>query len=232
MGAGAALRLYLSSFRLGNQPRKLVDLVAAGGGPAGRSRSGPPRALVIANTCDAFPEAERPARVERELAALRGLGFAAEELDLRNYFNPSKRGALTAALAKADLVWARGGNSFVYRRAMRQSGFDELLVDALSRDALVYGGYSGGMAVLAPSLHGIEIVNDPAAVPALYDPAPIRECLGLIPYYVAPHYKSDHFASADMEKVIQYFIDHHMLFKALRDGEVIVIEGGREEILA
>jgi dipeptidase E len=233
VGAGAALRLYLSSFRLGNQPRKLVDLVAAGPRRAGGSTA-QPRALVIANTCDTFEEAERRPRVERELAALRGLGFSADELDLRNYFDPSKRGSLAAQLAAADLVWARGGNSFVYRRAMRRSGFDDLIADALARDALVYGGYSGGIAVLAPSLQGIEIVNDPAAAPAPYDsdPAPIWECLGLIPYYVAPHYKSAHFASPGMDKVIQYFIDHHMPFKALRDGEAILIEGGREEILA
>lgn len=191
----------------------------------------PPRALVIVNTCDAFPAEERPERVEREIAALRGLGFDPEELDLREYFDGKRRAELRARLKRASLVWARGGNAFVYRRALRQSGFDDLLVDALSRDAVVYGGYSGGIAVLAPSLHGIEIVNDAAAAPAGYDPEPIWDCLGVIPYHLAPHYKSDHFASAGMDKVIAYFVDHRMLFKALRDGQAIVIEGAREEIL-
>jgi dipeptidase E len=189
-------------------------------------------ALVLANTCDTFSEAERKPRVEREIAALRGLGFTAEELDLRDYFSGNNRAELAARLAKAGLLWARGGNAFVYRRALRQSGCDSLLLDALGRDALVYGGYSGGIAVLAPSLHGIEIVNDPLAAPAGYHAEPIWDCLGLLPYYVAPHYKSAHFASPGMDKVIEYFIAHRMLFKALRDGEAIVIDGGREEIAA
>jgi hypothetical protein len=31
--------------------------------------------------------------------------------------------------------------------------------------------------------------------------------------------------------VVQYFIDHKMTFKALRDGEALVIDGEREEVL-
>jgi dipeptidase E len=185
---------------------------------------------VIANTCDLMPEAERRPRVEREIRALEGLGFQAEELDLREHFGAAPEG-LASRLDAADLVWARGGNAFVFRRALRQSGCDDLLRAALARDSLVYGGYSGGIAVLAPSLRGIEIVNDPDAVPAGYDPAVIWDCLGLVPYHIAPHYKSAHFASPGIDKVVQYFIDHKMTFKALRDGEALVIDGEREEVL-
>jgi dipeptidase E len=188
--------------------------------------------LVIANTCDIFPQAEREPRVSREITALESLGFQAEELDLRDYFKGGKTSAaLSIRLAACDLIWARGGNSFVYRRAMRQSGFDGLLTDLLARDAIVYGGYSGGIAVLAPSLEGIELVNDPDAVPEGYDPAVIREGLGLVPYSMAPHYKSNHPASPGIDLVIQYFIDHGMPYKALRDGEAIVVDGAREELV-
>ncbi|MDB5047758.1 MAG: serine peptidase [Fibrobacteres bacterium] len=191
------------------------------------------RALVIANTCDTFAQAERAPRVRREISALQGLDFQAEELDLRDYFDGGRsRTELSARLDACDLLWARGGNSFIYRRAMRQSGFDELLLDLLSRDALVYGGYSGGIAVLAPSLEGIEIVNDPEAVPAGYDPGVIRDGLGLIPFSIAPHYKSNHFASPGIDLVVQYFIDHGMPYKTLHDGEAIVVDGDREELIA
>lgn len=215
------MRLYLSSFRLGNRPQALTDLAGAN-----------KRALVVANTCDTFAEPERSPRVTREIDALQGLGFAAEELDLRDYFGGQKSDELRRRLSGAGLVWVRGGNAFVYRRALRQSGCDGILADLLARDTLVYGGYSGGIAVLAPSLRGIEIVNDPHALPAGYDPAVPWDGLGILPYYVAPHYRGSHFASADMEKVIRYFIDHHMLFRALRDGEAIVIDGASEAILS
>jgi hypothetical protein len=35
-----------------------------------------------------------------------------------------------------------------------------------------------------------------------------------------------------MESVVQYYIDRRVPFRVLRDGEVIVVRGGREEIVA
>lgn len=46
----------------------------------------------------------------------------------------------------------------------------------------------------------------------------------MLDYVIAPHYKSDHKESKDMDKVVEYMIDNKILFKALRDGEVIIIE--------
>ncbi len=55
-----AVRLYLSSFRMGDHPEHLVALV----GGDGR------RGVVIANAMDDAPSEVRRAGVERELAAL------------------------------------------------------------------------------------------------------------------------------------------------------------------
>jgi len=209
------MRLYLSSFRLGHNPRRLVDLTGAGG-----------RVAVIMNACDLLPEDERRIRLEGECAALHELGFHPEELDLRKYFDGDDHHAeLRSRLESYDLVWARGGNTFVLRRAMRMSGFDGIIREMLERDAIVYGGYSAGIIVLTPSLHGVELADDPDSIPEGYDPEIIWDCLGILPYALAPHYRSDHPESPDIEKVVEYFIDHHMLFRALRDGEVIVVDG-------
>lgn len=209
------MRLYLSSFRLGNHPQRLADL-------AGEKRD----AVVIVNACDLLAEEDRVIRVQQEITALQSLGFTATELDLRHYFgDEEKQHELRSLLETCGLIWVRGGNTFLLRRAMRASGFDEILRDLLQRDAIVYGGYSAGIAVLAPSLQGVELVDDPCSVPEGYDPDIIWECLGVLPYMVAPHYRSDHPESEDVERLVEYYIDNHMLFKALRDGEVIVVEG-------
>ena len=47
---------------------------------------------------------------------------------------------------------------------------------------------------------------------------------GLINYCIATHYKSDHYESELINKTVEYFIENKLLFKALRDGEVIIIE--------
>jgi dipeptidase E len=243
------LRLYLSSYRLGNRPQRLMELVAPSwpaGAPkaaAGASKTAPgPKALVIANACDLLEPAERRFRVEREIAALEGLGFRAEELDLRGYFpdaggsdgkpDAKEMAAIRAALASASLVWARGGNAFVLLRAMRRSGFAEALIAALASDSVVYGGYSGGIAVLPQTLRGLETVNDPAAIPPGYDPAVPWEGLGVLPYSLAPHYKSAHAASPGIDGVVRYFQAHGMPFKTIRDGEVRILSGLQEELVS
>ena len=114
---------------------------------------------------------------------------------------------------------------------MRASGFDKIILDFLEGDAIAYGGFSAGPVMLTPSLHGVELGDDPKVIPAGYDPEVIWECLGLLPYHLVPHYKSDHPESAGADQLVQYYIDHHMLFKTLHDGEVIVVNGEQEEII-
>jgi hypothetical protein len=35
-----------------------------------------------------------------------------------------------------------------------------------------------------------------------------------------------------MDAVVQYYVDRRVPFRARRDGEVIVLNGGREEVVA
>ena len=67
---------------------------------------------------------------------------------------------------------------FVLRYALHHSGGDAITAGALAADALVYAGYSAGPCVLAPSLRGLDAVDDPAAVTATYGAEPIWEGLG------------------------------------------------------
>ncbi len=208
------MRLFLSSFRLGNEPQKLVQL-------AGNNK----QAIIILNACDEFAEADRQIRLRQEVALLGELGFTSKEADLREYFNNSqKQQELRKLLSTAGLVWVRGGNTFVLRRAMKASGFDVMITDLLNRNAIAYGGYSAGACVLAPSLKSVEMVDDPNVVPEGYDPAIVWDGLGLIPYAIAPHYRSILPESASVNKLVQHYIDHHILFKALRDEDVIIVD--------
>ena len=216
------MRLYLSSFGLGNQPQKLVNLVA-----------GHTSAAIILNAYDFATEDTRKVRLQQEIQALQQLGFHPEELDLRHYFNDKhKQLDLRTLLTTYGLVWVRGGDSFILRRAMKASGFDEILLDMLAHDAIVYGGFSAGIAMLTPSLHGVELVDNPYDVPEGYDATVIWECLGLVPYAIAPHYRSDHPESAAVDRLVQYYIDNHILFKALRDGQVLLVQGSQEQVIS
>lgn len=137
------MRLYLSSFRLGCCPERLVALAGVGR-----------RLAVVANAMDAQPADERRVGVAREVAALTPLGFAVDELDLREVTPASA----ADALARFDVVWLRGGNVFVLADALEASGVGAALVERLAADTIVYAGDSAGPCVLAPTLDGPSVV--------------------------------------------------------------------------
>jgi dipeptidase E len=114
---------------------------------------------------------------------------------------------------------------------MLRSGFAPVLTEALAADALVYGGYSGGIAVLAPTLRGIEIVNDPVAVPEGLASETPWQGLGVVPFHLAPHYQSAHPASPGIDALVAYYRAHGMDYKTLRDGEAWIRSGAGEELL-
>ncbi len=187
------------------------------------------RCSIILNALDNAREA-RDRFLKSQTDALAKLGFATQELDLRLYFN--RGSALERLLGDVDLVWINGGNTFILRRAMRQSGFDVLIDRLLRKDRLVYAGFSAAAVIAAPDLHGLDITDDPSDAPEGYDPETVWTGLGLIAHSIAVHYKSDHSESALTEKEIAYYQSHGIPYKALRDGEVLVIDGDHAEILS
>lgn len=213
------MRLYLSSFRNGNKPEKLLELLGDGR-----------RTAVIFNAVDFKSESDRTTDYAAETERLKSIGLEPTEIDLRQYFGEPT--GLKERLTEFDLIWVRGGNVFVLRRAFRQSGADQVIAELLAEDAVVYGGYSAGVDILQPHLHGIELVDPPDVVPEGYDKEIIWDCLGVLPYCVAPHYKSDHPESADIDKTVAYYIENHIPFIALRDGEAIVVNGKSEEVVS
>lgn len=212
------MRLYLSSFRLGNKPNELHKLLMGG-----------KRTALVMNAIDFHTGDARSSRVAKEIDDLKSINLEPTEVDLRQYFG--KEDELKELLSSFDLIWVRGGNAFVLRRAFKQSGADRAIKELLDEDAIVYGGYSAGIDMLIPSLHGTELVDDPNIVPDGYESEIVWDCLGILPYSVAPHYKSDHPESAAVDTSVEWMIDNHVLFVALRDGEVIVRNGSEERIV-
>ena len=212
------MRLYLSSYGLGNEPEEMLPLIR-----------GSKRTAIIMNAQDNASLEGRAERLQREVENLTSIGLQPEELDLRDYFGKPKE--LEAAIAGFDYFWVRGGNVFLLRRAYKQSGFDNLLVKLLQGDAVAYGGFSAGICILAPSLEGLEIVDLKDDVSEGYDKAVVWDGLGVLEYAIAPHYKSDHPESADVDKCVDYFEENGIPYKTLRDGEAIVIDGQEERIV-
>lgn len=210
------MKLYLSSFGIGNQPEKLRELVSPG-----------KEAVVILNALDHKPEA-RERFLKSQTQELKVLGFNVAELDLRNFFG--KENELSEILSGVDLVWVNGGNTFTLRRAMKQSGFDTLIVDLIKQNKIVYAGFSAGCVILHKDLHGLDITDDPNIVPEGYDKEIIWNGLNLIDFSLAVHYQSDHDESSLTDKEIEYYKENSISYKTLRDGQVLIINGDEDQI--
>jgi dipeptidase E len=207
------------AFRLGACPDELLRL--CGGGR---------RAAIIANGMDAQDAESRAAGVALEVRALGRLGLACTELDLREFFR-ARPGALAAALGRYDAVWVRGGNVFVLRYALAASGADAALVRLLAADALVYAGYSAGPCVLAPSLRGLDTVDPPGRVTEAYGGVPLFAGLGVLPYAIVPHVDSpEHPATVPLCAVVARYRTEGVPHRALRDGDVLVVEGDQTRL--
>lgn len=211
------MRLFLSSFGLSNDPSALVDL-------AGPER----RAAVIVNALDNFPDA-RSRWLSEQTESLSNLGFDVTELDLRDYFGATPE--LAHHLSDIGLVWINGGNAFILRRGMRQSGFDDQIKRLLDRDEIVYAGFSAASVVAGPTLRGFELVDDALDVPDRYEPGIVWEGLGLTPSAVAVHFETDNAEGGAMTKVIERLVADGTPYVAVRDGQALVVNGRQQTVV-
>lgn len=210
------MKLYLSSFHLGNNAGNFAQQVV------GNKKIG-----IIGNALDFsddLPRVERSLQIEE--TDLQKLGLEPKRLDLREFFgkNPAE---LESIIDQFDGLWVIGGNTFILRRAMAESGLDSILkryVAEKERPDFVYAGYSAGVCVLPPTLKGIDLADDPEFIPEGYKHQTIWDGLNILPYYVAPHYRSDHPESEMTEKTVEYYIQEKMPFIALRDGEDLMAQ--------
>jgi dipeptidase E len=66
------MRLYLSSFRVGSHPQRLLQLLGAG-----------PRVALIPNALDEVPEQARRPSLEHDSGEFQALGLDVTQVDLR-----------------------------------------------------------------------------------------------------------------------------------------------------
>ncbi len=210
------MRLYLSSQNVGNHVHRLVDMV-------GKNRT----VAYISNAKD-YSSLERRLKIPVHRTEFESLGFKFKEYDLRKYIGKSTE--LEAEITKFGLVFATGGNTFLLRRAMHDSGLDKIIIEGLKKDKFVYGGSSAGSIVACPSLKGVETGDDPEAVEKIYHKEVIWEGLNLVNFYLSVHHGSAWFGR-EAEAMVDFFKLHNMPYKTLSDGQVLVVDNDKQEIL-
>jgi dipeptidase E len=214
------MRLFLSSQDLGHHAELAHTMCAPG-----------MRVAFIINAMDYVDPAIRLEKVDRKRQLFEDAGFHFDEVDLRDYFGKPEQ--LEVRLQDFDFAWCSGGNTFILRRAMRASGFDDILLKRLQEDSIMYGGSSAGSCVAAPSLHGIERGDrpDPDTVPADYpDSSIIWDGLNLVPFMMVPHCDQEWFSS-EADATVQALQATNTPHELLNDGEVVIVDGDDTRVL-
>jgi dipeptidase E len=200
------MRLLLASSRPAPPAAELVAFVGVGA-----------RVGVVANAHDLATRRIRRRVVADELEFVAGIGLEPVEFDLRRFYRRPER--LPDALADLQLLWVTGGNVFVLRETMRRSGLDGVLPGQLRAGALAYAGFSAGAGVCGATLRGLELAED------LPDgQAPNWTGLALTEFALVPHYRSDPPLGSDIDRVVASWEENGTPYRALRDGETILID--------
>lgn len=214
------MRLFLSSQDLGNYAERAAQL-------AGDNK----KVALIRNAKDELPADERDETTPEKIRMFEAVGFSCEPIDLRDYFG--KPNELEAKLQDFGAIFCSGGNTFLLRRAMKASGLDTILLKRLKEDSVMYGGWSAGACICAPSLRGVENGDRPSPdlVPPDYpSKATIWDGLNLVPFMIVPHCDQEWFRDA-AKKTVDYLRQNKLAFIELNDGEVVVVDGDETEVL-
>lgn len=211
------MRLFLSSENLGNFPEVFLKMVG-----------GNRKLAITENAKDDWSEKDRKNKVNEHLEQLKEEGFDAAEIDLRDYFGKPQK--LEERLVEFDGLFAFGGNTFILRRACAYSGLDKILPKLTKNNQLAYGGSSAGPILIGPSLRGSEHGDYPEVVPAGYKEPIIWESLNIVPFYVVPHYKSSWWGK-EAQQMMDYLKGKKFDYYALEDGQVVIVDGDKIEVL-
>jgi dipeptidase E len=213
------MKLYLSSYKLGNDKDQLLGM------------SPKAKIALIPNALD-FVGADllkKQESTKKDVQELQAIGFEVEVIDLKDYFN--KQDELSQKVKEIGAVFVRGGNTFVLRDAMILSGFDNILNEIKNDRNFLYSGYSAGICVLAPDMESLKFVDDEKNFPYSEIQQTNWKGLGIVDFIAMPHYKSDHPESKMIDDCIEYCKENNINYKPLRDGEVLSMEiGAKEEI--
>ncbi|MDD4333053.1 MAG: Type 1 glutamine amidotransferase-like domain-containing protein [Patescibacteria group bacterium] len=153
------------------------------------------------------------------------LNFYYDEIDIAGMHESE----LKKALDGHDIIMVEGGNAFYLLKAIRESGFDNV-IKKLIDNGVVYIGSSAGSYVACPSIIVSTYTNKQR------DRCGITDFTGmnLVPFLIKAHYTPDMLPDMkDLRKNVEYPLhilnDQQALL--IRDGEFQLLGSGKEIIL-
>src|SRR3989344_4298344 len=162
--------------------------------------------------------------VEKTRQKIGELSFSYTEIDIAG----KTKEELKKALSLCDIVYVEGGNTFYLLKAVRDSGFDKAVKEAID-NGVVYWGVSAGSYIACPS-----IVM--ATWSDRFDRFGVTDwsAMNFVPFLIKAHYTPDMLeALKEKSKGLQlslYVLNDEQAV-LMKEGEVQLIGGGDEIVL-
>lgn len=123
-------------------------------------------------------------------------------------------------LEQADCVYVASGETFRLLQALKSTGADQLLTDAV-RNGKLYAGSSAGAIVAGPSTEPATVMDDPSTAPELAN----YTGLNLTKYVVVPHAQgtTGPYSIDIISRTVQEYGRKWNLL-LLRDGQALVVD--------
>lgn len=140
-------------------------------------------------------------------------GYSFEEIDIED----KNKDELRNFFKDKNVIHVEGGNTFYLLKAIRETGFDEILKELLN-EGKVYIGTSAGAYVMCPT---IEVANWNESGRDRFGLTDFT-ALNYVPFVLKVHYKDDM-----EEKIKENMKSLKLPFRILRDGQGILAEDGK-----
>lgn len=152
-------------------------------------------------------------------AELKAIGETAETL-VPLTLSQSNSSDLQNEIASANCIYVASGEVFRLLNALRSTGADRLLTDAVNQGKL-YAGSSAGAIIAGPSIEPASIMDDPKTAPQLTD----YTGLNLTPHVIVPHAQgtTGPYSIEVISKTVEtYGREWNLLL--LRDGQALFMD--------
>jgi len=93
------------------------------------------------------PEPEAAFYIKKDHDAMAKLGFKVTDIDIETQTIKQ----LEKTLANFDIICVQGGNTFYLLKAVRESGFDQI-IEKLINEGKIYMGISAGSIIMCPTI--------------------------------------------------------------------------------
>lgn len=152
--------------------------------------------------------------IDKDRDVLTQMGFRFTEFDITGK-SPAE---LNESLSAADLVYIAGGYTYYSLEQVRNTGFDNALIEFIHRGGM-YVGASAGALIAGPDIEPCASLDDPMYGPSLTS----TKGLGLVDIVPMPHYDMTERNGAIDAIVTQYSNAYTIV--PITDDEAIVSNG-------